>query len=197
MLSATVQPEKFRRWSCAIASQDIIRHRHGRLATTERWKAFRPRGERTAAVLCDRAVQQAHRFAVRHENATLEALRPLPLTSLFWRAVRPEVLPKLGGRRDRDGYGLPWAKAALRIRSKPSPDRTSCRTCDAHAAEAVRVRRPYGCRPNAPAPSLPDRDRGPSGSGCTRAVWATPGRVCGARRPAGPAFFISPQAGDG
>src|SRR5258708_24909101 len=136
-------------------------------------------------------------FCGEARNATPEALRPLPLTSLFWPAVRPEVLPKLSARRDRDGYGLPWAKAARRIRSKPSPERTACPTREAHAAEAVRVRRPYGCRANAQAPSLPDKDRGPSGSGCTRAVWATPDRVCGARRPAGPAFLTSPRAGDG
>src|SRR5258708_31452226 len=58
-----------------------------------------------------------------------------------------------GARLDQDGHELPWPKAALRIPSTPSRDRTSCRTCGAHAVGGVRVRRPCGCHPNGRAPS--------------------------------------------
>src|SRR5258705_10541665 len=83
-------------------------------------------------------------LAGRVENVT----PPLACPPLPWPAYRRQVLANLGARRDPEGYGLPWHGAARPIRGEPARDRIFSRTCDAHAAKAVLLRRPLGYAPN-------------------------------------------------
>src|SRR6266403_5465885 len=77
------------------------------------------------------------------------AVTPLACGPWISPFCRERLSLKSGERPGLDGHELPWPKAALRIRSIPSRDRTSFRTCGAHAAGGVRARRPCGCHPNA------------------------------------------------